>query len=285
MTQPFSVKIFLVDGDPAGIKTVEKTNWSGAGLVFPQTLFAEARKRPELQRTGVYILVGPGESVQLPKVYIGEGDPILPRLQQHESKKDWWTHAVAFTSKDQNLNKAHIQHLEARLVGLAASAKRCQLDNGNTPSIPSLSEADRADAERFLEDILLCLPILGYGFFERAPVAKTKTRRYLLTAKGLRAEGYESSEGFVVAKGSQVARNERPSIHGYLKELRAALIKEGVLQATGSFYTLTQDYTFASPSTAAGVVVGGAANGRELWKTKEGMTLKKVQEGTIADMQ
>jgi hypothetical protein len=283
MTHPFSVRIFLVDGDPTGIKTVEKTNWTGVGLVFPQTLFAEARKRPELQRTGVYMLVGPGESVQLPLVYIGEGDPILPRLQQHESKKDWWTHAVAFTSKDQNLNKAHIQHLEARLVGLAASAKRCQLDNGNTPSTPSLSEADRADAERFLEDILLCLPILGYGFFERAPVAKTMTRRYLLTAKGLRAEGYESSEGFVVAKGSQAAWDERPSIHGYLKELRAALIKEGVLQAAGPVYTLTQDYTFASPSTAAGVVVGGASNGRELWKTKDGMTLKQVQENALPD--
>lgn len=75
MTHPFSVRIFLVDGDPTGIKTVEKTNWSGVGLMFPQSLFAEARKRPELQRTGVYILVGPGESVQLPKVYIGEGDP------------------------------------------------------------------------------------------------------------------------------------------------------------------------------------------------------------------
>ncbi len=279
MTKPFSVKIFLADGDPAGIKVVEKSNWTGVGLVFPQSLFAEARKRQELQRTGVYILVGPGESVQLPMVYIGEGDPILPRLQQHESKKDWWTHAVAFTSKDQNLNKAHIQYLESRLVDLAASAKRCQLDNGNKPYPPNLSEADRADAESFLEDILLCMPILGYSFFERASVAKAKAIHYHLTAKGLKSEGYETSEGFVVVKGSQVAVDERPSIHGYLKELRAALVKEGVLQLAGQSYTLTQDYNFASPSTAAGVVVGGAANGREMWKTKEGKTLKEVQEG------
>lgn len=282
MSKPFSVKIFLQDGDPAGIKVVEKSNWTGVGLVFPQTLFAEAKKRQELQRTGVYILVGPGESVQLPKVYIGEGDPILPRLQQHDSKKDWWTHAVCFTSKDQNLNKAHIQHLEARLVELAAGAKRCQLDNGNTPMAPSLSESDRADAESFLEDILLCMPILGYSFFERAAQAKVQALRYHLTAKGLQAEGYESSEGFVVMKGSQVAVGERPSIHGFLKELRAALVKEGVLQLNGQAYTLTQDYNFASPSTAAGVLVGGAANGREMWKTKEGKTLKQVQESSTA---
>ncbi|MBK8583321.1 MAG: DUF4357 domain-containing protein [Flavobacteriales bacterium] len=44
--------------------------------------------------------------------------------------------------------------------------------------------------------------------------------------------------------------------------------------------TRSQDYTFASPSTAAGVVVGRAANGRELWRTKDGMMLKQVQEGS-----
>ena len=277
-TKPFSVRIFLQDGNPTGIKVVEKSNWTGVGLVFPQALFAEARKRQELQRTGVYILVGPGENAQLPLVYIGEGDPILPRLQQHDSKKDWWTHAIAFTSKDQNLNKAHIQHLEARLVQLASLAKRCRLENGNMPNTPTLSEADQADAESFLEDILLCMPIIGYGFLERAPVAKRQTRRYTMHTKVQKAEGYESSEGFVVMAGSQAAPNERPSIHGYLKELRAALIQEGVFELAKDHYVLTQDYTFASPSTAAGVLVGGAMNGREAWKTKDGLTLKQVQD-------
>lgn len=279
MTKPFSVRIFQTDGDPAGIKLVEKSNWTGVGLVFPQALYAEARKRPELQRTGVYLLVGPGESVQLPKLYIGEGDPILPRLNQHESKKDWWTHAVAFTSKDQNLNKAHIQYLESRLVQLAAQAKRCQLDNCNTPLAPSLSEADRADAESFLHDILLCMPILGYPFFEPAPLAKAKTIRYTLTAKGLKAEGFESPEGFVVTKGSQASLQEAPSIHDYLKELRSGLQKQGVLVPGNKGLVLTQDYPFASPSTAAGVLAGRSANGREMWKTNEGYSLKQVQEG------
>ncbi|MBK7940650.1 MAG: hypothetical protein IPJ87_02020 [Flavobacteriales bacterium] len=68
MTQPFSVRIFLVDGDPAGIKVVEKSNWTGVGLVFPQSLFGKAKARPELLRTGVYVLVGPGESAQ-PRIH------------------------------------------------------------------------------------------------------------------------------------------------------------------------------------------------------------------------
>ncbi|WP_435106565.1 DUF4357 domain-containing protein [Arhodomonas sp. AD133] len=39
----------------------------------------------------------------------------------------------------------------------------------------------------------------------------------------------------------------------------------------------TQDFRFASPSTAAGVLVGGAANGRTAWKDRHGRTLKELQ--------
>jgi hypothetical protein len=101
----FSVRVFLPDGDPDGIKVVEKSNWTGRGLVIPRPIFPEARSREELKSTGVYILVGPSESAALPKTYIGEGDPVLPRLDQHFKHKDFWTHAIAFTSKDAKANE------------------------------------------------------------------------------------------------------------------------------------------------------------------------------------
>jgi hypothetical protein len=125
------------------VKIVEKSNWNGAGLVIPRTLFGETRSRQELQRAGVHLLIGPDETSQPPRVYVGEGDPIGPRVDSHARSKDFWTHLVAFTSKDQNLNKAHVQYLESRLLELARAAKRCSLDNGNTPLAPSLSEALR----------------------------------------------------------------------------------------------------------------------------------------------
>ncbi|MGB6649164.1 MAG: DUF4357 domain-containing protein, partial [Bacteroidota bacterium] len=43
-------------------------------------------------------------------------------------------------------------------------------------------------------------------------------------------------------------------------------------------YEITQDYTFASPSTAAGVMLGRSANGRIEWKTADGKTLKSIQD-------
>lgn len=48
----FSVRIFMPSGEPEGPRVVEKSNWSGQGLVFPRSLYGAERKRPELTRTG-----------------------------------------------------------------------------------------------------------------------------------------------------------------------------------------------------------------------------------------
>ena len=277
--KPYSIRIFLPGGDPDGIRTIEKSNWSGAGLVIPRALLNEAKARKELSRTGVYVLVGPPEDSGLPRLYVGEGDPIKPRLEQHAAKKDFWTSCIAFTSKDENLNKAHVQYLESQLYSAAAQAKRCVLDNGNAPALPSLSEADAADAEGFLSEIMLCFPVLGINAFTAGPPIQKNAKWLTISAKGIKAEGMESSEGFVVRAGSGAVSSEVPSCHAYLKELRAALLANGVLKPAGDDFQFTQDYVFPSPSTAAGVVQGRSANGRLDWKTKDGKTLKDLQEG------
>lgn len=277
LTKPYSIRVFVPAGDPEGIRIIEKSNWSGSGLVIPRALFAEGRKRKELTRTGVYVLAGPPEDSGLPRVYVGEGDPIRPRLEQHATKKDFWTTCFAFSSKDENLNKAHAQYLESRLVELASQAKRCSLDNGTVPTQPSMSEADAADAEGFLSEILLCFPVLGLGVFSTA-APTVGGRPLFVSAKGVKAEGRETAEGFVVRAGSTVVKDETPSCHAHLTELRAALANNGVLKSTASGFVFAQDYVFSSPSTAAGVVLGRSSNGRTSWKDKVGQTLREIQE-------
>ena len=56
MQTPFSLRIFVADGDPDGLRIVDKSNWIGKALVFPRALLP----RPD-----------------------GEGDPIRPRLESH----------------------------------------------------------------------------------------------------------------------------------------------------------------------------------------------------------
>jgi hypothetical protein len=141
-----------------------------------------------------------------------------------------------------------------------------------------MSEADAADAEGFLAEMLLCFPVLGLGVFSTAMAAHATGRTLYLSAKGVQAQGSETAEGFVVRAGSAAVLTEVPSCHGYLKELRAALVENGALRAADGGYLFAQDYVFASPSTAAGVVLGRSANGRIEWKTNKGETLKQIQE-------
>lgn len=283
MATGFSVRIFVPSGDPDGLRLVEKSNWTGQGIVFPRAELQQARKRDELNRAGVYVLWGPGESGQLPRVYVGEGEAVLPRVEQHARTKDFWTHAAVFTSKDQNLNKAHVQYLESRLVSLANAAKRSELENGNVPQPPALSEADAADAEAFLQDMLLCLPVVGLSLFEQPRAADTGGQELFLSAKNVEAMGLDSAEGFVVRKGATAAKEEAPSMHAYGRDLRRTLAVKGVLSDKGNLFELAQDYTFSSPSTAAAVLLGREANGRTVWKDADGRSLKEIQEDANGD--
>ena len=267
-TTPFSLRIFVADGDPDGLRIVDKSNWIGKALVFPRALLPQVKARPELAQTGVYLLLGPRPDGEGDMLYVGEGDPIRPRLESHYAQKDFWTRAIGFTTTTAGqLNKAHVQFLESRLIALARAAKRMPLDNANQPAEPSLSEADRADMEVFLGHMLGMLPVLGVHAFEQAPKAPAAKAGPVLSCKGkgVQATGYEASQGFVVRAGSQAVADTVPSMEQHVRgifDLRQELIGNGVLAMQGGRYEFTQDYTFSAPSTAAAVVLGRSANGR-----------------------
>ena len=44
--QPFSITLFATTGDPEGIRHVDKSNWSGYGVVFNRELFHLLKQEP-----------------------------------------------------------------------------------------------------------------------------------------------------------------------------------------------------------------------------------------------
>jgi hypothetical protein len=164
--------------------------------------------------------------------------------------------AVFFISKDENLNKAHVQYLESRLIATAKEAKRCILDNGNVPQAPSLSEMDVADMEVFLDEMLLVFGVLGIGVFQKPLAATSSTLLLYLTAKGLKAVGYEVDDGFVAQAGSQSPREHVPSTPEPIARLRLTLLSQGVFVEEKGCWKMTQDYTFSSPSNGGGSSAG-----------------------------
>jgi len=275
-----TIKIFLADGTPLGLRILEKTNWTGRGFDFARADWPKVRVRDDFGRPGVYVLRGLGDDGQI-RVYVGEADELRSRINQHFSgpgSKDFWERAVAFTSKDENLNKAHVRFLEARLVALGLAAKRAKLENGNAPTTPALSEYDRAEAETFLDEMLVIYPLLGIDAFAPPPRQVDAAIRLHLRGRGILAQGRDAAEGFVAYEGSTAALTEVNSLHDYVRKLRTTLRSTGVLVDAGPELRLAQDYTFSSPSMAAAVMLGRSANGRTEWKDATGKTLKAIQE-------
>jgi hypothetical protein len=274
-----TIHLYLTDGRPSGIRVVEKDNWSGVGVDLSRADLASAKSRREFQRCGIYLLVGEEVPSGLPTIYIGEADELGGRIAAHASGKDFWTRLVLFTDKDGNINKAHAKHLEARLCAIGWSMKRCELKNIAPPRLPNLSDSDKDFAERFLQEMLIVLPVIGITSFQigGAPRAPSPP---LLTLDGppAAAKGYETSEGFRVLEGSIAKATEVPSIHGRTRDLRASLIENGVLAEDHAGLMFTQDYVFDSPSEAAAVLLGRSVNGREQWVSATGRTLKELQE-------
>lgn len=200
------VRMFLVDGTSGGLMTAEIMNWTGHVLKGTRDKLGEIRSRPEAQRTGVYILLGEDEVTGEKLAYIGQSDDVAKRLQQHDSKKTYWTDVVVVTSKDTNLTSAHVRYLEARLVRLAKAIGRVPLENGNDPSGGAdLPEADASDMEYFIDQLRVLLPVLGVDLF-RGRLTRSVT------------DGSVSTATLSAALGdAQSAPGSRPSPLFYLR--------------------------------------------------------------------
>ena len=276
MTYPFTINLFLPDGIPEGLKIIEKSNWNGCGLSLPRASFSKHKQRSEFQKPGIYFLIGDLDIE--PKMYIGEGDPLLNRILSHSQNKDFWDLLIAFTSKDQNLNKSAIQYLEAHLIQLAHNTGRFSVMNEKNPREPSLSEMDRAVCDGYLRELLLCLPLLGINLNSEPPSFNI-SNKFFIRSRNLSASGSESPEGFLVDQESQAMFTEAPSTPSGIKALRTALIERGILiKSEHNGFKFSQNYLFSSPSTASSVILGRSSNGRLEWRNEKGRSLGEIED-------
>ena len=166
MKKPFTIELFMPDGDANTLKIINKMDWTGLGLEISRVAWSEHRNRDELKRAGIYILIGYKDGDDLPSLYIGHGDGIKKRIERHYKNKPFWDRVLIFISSNQDLNRAHITWLEWALIQQAKSAGRCKLDNMATPHKPRLAVAEQADTHGFLNEILSILPLLEVTAFE-----------------------------------------------------------------------------------------------------------------------
>lgn len=275
-----SIELFLVNGTADSLITAELSNWNGKAIKIPRIEVATC-DRDDITQAGVYFLFCK-EDDGTDSVYIGEAENVKERLVQHlrdyqsEKEKYYWNTAVIFVGRD--LNKALIRYLENRFVEIARNSKRYLVLTKNTYRNTVMKESQIAVMEEFVDNVKILINALGYKVLE--PVAQVESLSteddevlYLTTASA-NASGKVTTEGFVVFEGATL--NEKTST----KSLSAGMLKlRQKLFASEKVKDLktTEDILFSSSSAAADFVLGYSVSGPQTWKTKDGRTLKEIE--------
>lgn len=277
-----SIELFLVNGTADSLITAELSNWNGKALKIPRIEVASC-SRDDITQAGVYFLFCK-EDDGSDAVYIGEAENVKERLVQHlrdyqsEKEKYYWNTAVIFIGRD--LNKALIRYLENRFVEIARSCKRYTVLTKNTYRNTVMKESQIAVMEEFVDNVKTLINALGYKVLEPvlqadSAAATADDELLYIATGGATATGRITSEGFVVLKGAMI--NEKVSVKSLsagMVKLREKYLKEGKVENL----VTTEDLLFSSSSAAADFVLGYSVSGPRTWKTKDGRSLKEIED-------
>jgi len=293
MYQGKKITIFLTAGLPKGVREVKIDQWSGKAVCGPRNALSNIVSLPEIgQGACVYFLIGNPDEGGLLDVYVGEADGFKDRIKNHDYSKDWWQDVVVFVSQDKTLTKTGIQYLESICVERLKKSGRCNLKNGNSPSVPTVPREDISGLEIFYENLSIIMPLLGYDIFipeKTFELKEDSTKNPIFVCKkgdNVVAKAYLLEDGKMkVAKSSTASTEETKSFqtHPY-KKLRDELVKMKRLIQKGDVLVFTDDYVFDSPSAACDIILGRSASGPLEWKTKDkGLSLKDFLNNKLKD--
>lgn len=183
--KPRSINIFLLDGDPNGIRVAQISMSTIQAIAFRRNQLRRVREAfPEIERPGVYVLIGADENEPDRQfAYIGESEGVGARLSYHNSNevgrdaKGFWTDTVVLISKDENLTKSHARYVESCLIRSVGGNPRWTIPNTKRPSDDAgkLPLPDRAAMDEFVDQTKTLVGALGWDLFRemrgRAPEA------------------------------------------------------------------------------------------------------------------
>ena len=294
-----AVRIFFVDGDTTGVRYVELANRTAQAICAPLSLLPRLKDwTSHLRRAGVYFLIGQGDVSEPLRVYIGESEDVLARLANHatDKNKDFATHVLAITGKDDNLTKGHIRFLEAKLIQRARKAGRAKLDNSDGRNIPpSLPVGDQAFMGEFEADVCMLVGVIGYRFLDeldpnRSSVPRDRTTRpgpntdvYMFEGTDFSGRMVITGEGFVLLKGSRLSQSVTRSVDAGTKRRRKLELDAGSFADEDDMLITNRNLLFTSSSGAACFVAGSSRSGPKEWQSN-GRTLREIEAAQAAEL-
>ena len=273
---------YLLNGTPLGIKTVEFSNRLIVGISIPRKDFEDSIKRKELQRSGIYFLLGEDEWWKS-MAYIWQATILWKRLTDHyrDTDKGFWNTVIAFTSKDWALNESDINYLEKELIIYAKQVGRYSITNWTSWNKWLIQEYREPDMIEFIEDIKTLLVSLWFHLLQEL-ISKNEQKNsksmYYLTSRGSSATWVYTEEGFVVLKWSKLSTWEITPSHVMNIVKRRQEIQDMGILIDAEFQ---RDCIFKTPTSACNIIAGWNQNGWQEWKTKDGKTLNEIERQII----
>lgn len=277
------VKIFITGQDPRSLRTVELDNWTGVAITGQPEFFKKALEAEVLSRSCVYLLIRSGADDDLPEIYVGESDDFSQRYTNGKFPIEFDTFLI-FTSKDDNLTRAHVKWLELKLWSiLRGNSGKVVVANTNKPTSSNLPRADIATMQTYLGNMIYVLEALGYDLFsvqERTSTAPAKQNdQAIVEVPTLSIDLYATlpkrpddraflryADGaYVLLTGSKINTKTTESLPANVKKLRDQLIGDGGLLPRGDHLELTRDIPFSKPSPASALVKGRSSTGYGDW--------------------
>ena len=271
MARSKRLEIIFHNGEPEGIRIYMRHLSTIKAFVIPRLYLAEAKKLTGVDNPGVYFLIN-DETGSLSKIYIGQTRNGISRLDDHNSKKDFWNKAILFLADSQHFTLNIISGLEKYAIQKAIDANRYQVDNKAVPKY-QISEYDLPQVEEIYEEIEFIMGTLGF----RMNDSSTQSNQQIFTTsrRGVVAKGVYSGESFDVLPGSEIDINRAVNIESYNAK-RQECLRDGTITETDGQYYLNKIISFRTPSGASDFVLGGSTNGWVEWKDANGKTLDSI---------
>lgn len=273
---------YLVDWDPNGIKTVELSNRVGKAIVIPRAALKNAKNRKETNQPAIYFLFWK-DNHDTDLAYVGEAENLINRITSHETNKDFREVAIAFISKDNNLTKADVKFLEAKIIEKAKQAERYELTNSATPVTNNLPEYQMSVMEDFLDEVSLIVSTLWYPILKEIKRFQQQ-KQQVYTTKWPSADWkwIYTNEWFIVLKWSIARKKHTDTFWGNYVQLQKKLISTWVLKEINvESFEFTRDCLFKTPTAAANMVLTRQSNWRVERKDKNGKTLDEVERKSL----
>ena len=292
MARSKKIELVLTDGKPEGIITAEIDFWNAKIIKIPRKYVKDCNIK-DLEFAGVYFLFCKNDEGK-DRVYIGEGENVKTRLEQHLSdytgeeceegknvkqtlKNNFWLTAITITSEE--LHKTLIQYLESEFIRIVKECNVYELLNQNNGLNPSIPEYNLDSMKDFIDNAEIIFPSLGYKVLE--PLVDKELKQEVNNSENLfigsnttkyKGEATTNSNGFMLFKGAKLDPSVAPSAPDYVIDLRDE--HSGKIK---NFITI-EDIPFDNPRQAACFLTGSSVNALDYWKNKNGKTLKELRD-------